>query len=176
MSLGWQVLAAARARERAVDEADDAQTLVGAMITAAEAARAHKVQLVYIDAVKYLHKGSRIGNAASLLGTVLRIRPVVYVDHQTGIVEVERAARTRTQGIEALVQGFYDRLDLNWPLRVAILHGNVPEKAQELAERIRPEIDPTELLINITGPVLGINTGLAALALCGYSDPASSPP
>jgi DegV family protein with EDD domain len=125
-------------------------------------------QLVYMDAIKYLHKGGRIGNAVSLLGTALRIRPVIYIDHETGLVEVERAARTRKRGIEVLVRGFYNRLDLSKPLHVAVLHGGVPDEGQKLADRVRREIHPVELLVNTTGPVLGINTGPGALALCGY--------
>ncbi len=44
------------------------------------------------------------------------------------------------------------------------------DAAQQLAERIQNEFHPLELLINITGPVLGINTGPDALALCGYNE------
>ena len=32
------------------------------------------------------------------------------------------------------------------------------------------EYHPLELLVNITGPVLGIHTGPRALALCGYTE------
>lgn len=169
MSLGWQVLAAARAREAAAsDQAPEA--VVTTMLDAAERARRNMAQLVYMEAIKYLHKGGRIGHAVSLIGSVLHIRPVIYIDHETGLVEVERAARTRKQGIEAMVQGFYSRLELDRPLHVAVLHGNVPDDAERLAQRVQEEIHPKELLINITGPVLGINTGPGALALCGYSE------
>jgi len=37
-----------------------------------------------------------------------------------------------------------------------------------MADRISQEYENLELIINITGPVLGINTGPRALALCGY--------
>jgi DegV family protein with EDD domain len=171
MSLGWQVLTAARTREeieRSQARVASVDETLDAMVRAAETARAHMAQLVYMDAIKYLHKGGRIGNAISLLGTALRIRPVIYIDHETGLVEVERAARTRKRGIEVLVQGFYRRLDRSRPLHVAVLHGGVPEEGQALAERVRAELNPVELLINMTGPVLGINTGPGALALCGY--------
>jgi DegV family protein with EDD domain len=163
MSLGWQVLAAARAREAGAGAAD--------MVAAAGAVRGEMAQLVYMNAVKYLEKGGRIGNAASLVGTVLRIRPVIYIDHETGVVEIEKIARTRKRGIEAMVKGFYDRLDRRRPIHVAVLHGGVPEEAEALADRIRRELDPAELLVNVTGPVLGINTGPGALALAGYSEP-----
>lgn len=49
-----------------------------------------------------------------------------------------------------------------------IVHGNVPDEAEQLAKRIHKEYSPSELLFYITGPVLGLNTGSGALALCGY--------
>ena len=162
MSLGWQVLAAARARE----VGDGAE----AMVAAAEDARSRMAQLVYMESIEYLHKGGRIGNAVNLLGTLLKIRPVVYIDHKTGVVNVETAARTRRGGIKALYKGFFKRLDTSKPLHVAVLHGGVPEDARALAEQVREEFDPKDLIINITGPVLGINTGPEALALAGYTE------
>jgi DegV family protein with EDD domain len=162
MSLGWQVLAAARARANGAG--------AKAMTAAARAARSRMAQLVYMESIDYLHKGGRIGNAARLLGTLLKVKPVVYIDHETGLVNVETAARTRTRGIEALYRGFFKRLETDKPLHIAVLHGNAPEEAEVLAERIRQEYAPKELLINVTGPVLGINTGPDALALAGYAE------
>lgn len=52
-----------------------------------------------------------------------------------------------------------------------MLHGDAYEEAQYLAERVREVLDPVELFVNITGPVLGINTGPGALALCGFVEP-----
>jgi DegV family protein with EDD domain len=163
MSLGWQVIAAAQARAAGARARE--------MVAEAEAVRGRMAQLVYMDAVKYLEKGGRIGNAVSLVGTVLRVRPVIYIDHKTGVVELERIARTRKRGIEAMVQGFYKRLDRQSPLHVAVLHGDVPDEAAALAERVERDLNPVELLVNVTGPVLGINTGPGALALAGYSEP-----
>jgi DegV family protein with EDD domain len=162
MSLGWQVLAAARARQ--------AGGGAPAMVAAAEDARSRMAQLVYMESIEYLHKGGRIGNAVNLLGTLLKIKPVIYIDHETGVVNVETAARTRKRGIEALYRGFFKRLDTDKPLHVAVLHGGVLEDAQAVAARIQREFSPEELLINITGPVLGINTGPQALALAGYTE------
>jgi DegV family protein with EDD domain len=125
-------------------------------------------QLVTMNSIEYLHKGGRIGNAVRLLGMALRIKPVVYIDHETGTVEIEKAARTSKRAMRALYEGFFERLDTSKPLHIAVMHGGVPDEAQTLADRIRAEFHPQELLINITGPVLGINTGPGALALAGY--------
>ena len=162
MSLGWQVLAAARAREAGADAAG--------MVAAANKARASMVQLVALDTLEYLHKGGRIGNATRLVGSLLNVKPMVYIDHVSGLVEQAGRSRTRRHSIETLYAEFFRRLGPRRPVRVAVLHGNVPDDARALAGRIQREQAPAELLMNITGPVLGVHTGPGALALCGYVD------
>jgi fatty acid-binding protein DegV len=50
------------------------------------------------------------------------------------------------------------------------MHGDAPEDAEEIAAQIDSEYSPAELLVGITGPVLGVHTGPRAIALCGYAD------
>jgi DegV family protein with EDD domain len=166
MSLGWQTLAAARARDAGADTAG--------IIAAAEGVRRTLVQFVYLDTLEYLHKGGRIGNATRFIGALLDVKPLVEIDHQTGLVEGADRVRTRRKGIETLYQRFFAKFAMTSaarrPLHIAVLHGNAPEDAALLANRIRQEYQPAELLINITGPVLGLHTGPRALALCGYAE------
>ncbi len=166
MSLGWQTLAAARAREAGAD----AGAGPAAIIAAADRVRQTVVQFVYLDTLDYLHKGGRIGNATRFIGALLDLKPLVEINHQTGLVEGADRVRTRRKGIEALYQRFFEKLDRNRPLHIAVLHGGVLDDAVALAERVRQEYHPAELLINITGPVLGLHTGPRALALCGYME------
>jgi fatty acid-binding protein DegV len=86
------------------------------------------------------------------------------------LVEGADRVRTRRKGIEALYQRFFEKLDRNRPLHIAVLHGGVLDDAVALAERVRQEYQPVDLLLNITGPVLGLHTGPRALALCGYME------
>jgi DegV family protein with EDD domain len=162
MSLGWQVLAAARIRELGGGAAK--------MIAAADSVRAKLVQIVCLDTLEYLHRGGRIGNATRFIGSLLDIKPLVQINHRTGLVESSGQARTRKKSIEVLVSRFFEQLALDKPKRVAVLHGNALFEAQALAEQIRNKFHPVELLVNITGPVLGIHTGPRALALCGYTE------
>jgi DegV family protein with EDD domain len=161
MSLGWQVLAAFRAREEGGDAA--------AMITAADRVRDKLVTLLYVDTLEYLYRGGRISGAAKWVGTALQLKPQLYVDHHTGEIKAAARTRTRSKAIEALYQSFFQQLDVNKPLHVAVMHGNIPEEAQELADRIQQEYAPVELVVSLTSPVMGIHTGPGAIALCGYS-------
>ncbi len=162
MSLGWQVLAAARIRE-----------LGGAatkMMDAAAKVRDRLVQIVCLDTLEYLHRGGRIGNATRFIGSLLDIKPLVQINHRTGLVESAGQARTRRKSIDTLVNRFFEQLKPGALKRIAVMHGNALTEAQALADRIRNDFNPVELLVNITGPVLGIHTGPGALALCGYSE------
>ena len=161
MSLGWQVLAAARIREMGGTAAK--------MIEAAAGVREKLVQIVCLDTLEYLHRGGRIGNATRFIGSLLDIKPLVEINHKTGLVEFCGQARTRKKSIETLVSHFFEKISPDKPKRVAVLHGGAQVEAQALAERIKKEYNPLELLVNITGPVLGIHTGPRALALCGYT-------
>ncbi len=162
MTLGWQVLVAARAR--------DAMLSVKEILQQVDQARQKMVQLVAMDTLEYLQKGGRIGGAIKWVGGLLHVRPLVSINHQTGLVEPAALARTHKSVVEMMYQKFFERLSSSEKKHVAVLHGNAPEEAAQLAERIRTEYNPHELLINITGPVLGINTGPGALALCGYTE------
>jgi DegV family protein with EDD domain len=162
MSLGWQVLAAAR--ERAMG------SNASKMIEAAARVRDNLVQIVCLDTLEYLHRGGRIGSATRFIGSLLDIKPLVQINHKTGLVEPCAMARTRRKSIDTLVSRFFEQISPDKPKRVAVLHGNALPEAQALAERIKEQYNPIELIINITGPVLGIHTGPRALALCGYID------
>ncbi len=164
MSLGWQTLAAARAR----DAGGDAE----AMVAAAAAARRTMVQYVALDTMEYLQKGGRIGRATQLIGSLLNIKPLVRIDHEAGLVESAGRARTHSRAVDALYETFFAELQPQQDerLHIAVLHGNVPDEAEALADRVRREYAPEELLTNITGPVLGVHTGPRALALCGYKE------
>jgi DegV family protein with EDD domain len=162
MSLGWQVLAAARAQE--------AGATVQEMLAAADKVRTKLVLIVCLNTLEFLHRGGRIGTATKFLGTLLDIKPLVQINHKTGIVEPSGQARTRKKSIEVLIERFFEQVQTAGPIHVAVMHGNALGEAQVIAERIRQTYAPKELLINITGPVLGIHTGPRALALCGYAE------
>jgi DegV family protein with EDD domain len=160
MSLGWQVLAAARASE--------AGASLSSILNQLNQMRSQLVQLVSMNTLEYLQKGGRIGDAVKWMGMILGVKTLVSINHQSGRVEPLGLTRTQKAVIEMMYDKFFELLRGSKNLHVAVLHGNALGKAEELAERIRVEYNPIELLINITGPVLGINTGPNALALCGY--------
>ncbi len=162
MSLGWQVLAAARERQQGAG--------IQQILRRIDEVRCRLAQVVCLDTLEYLYRGGRIGNATRLVGSLLDLKPLVHINHESGLVESSGQTRTRKKSIDMLTQLFFELLQPGKNLHIAVLHSNAPEEAMQIAGRIQAEHSPVELLINITGPVLGINTGPRALALCGYCD------
>lgn len=162
MSLGWQVLAAARAREGGAD--------LAGMVAAADQARATMVFLISLDTLEYLHKGGRIGDASHFIGNLLDLKPQISVDHRTGQVAAGRRSRTRKKALADLYQDFFSLIDQEKTLRVAVLHNAALQEAQALAARIEAEFHPAETILSIVSPVLGVHTGPRAVAICGYTD------
>ena len=137
-------------------------------MAAAELVRERVQLFICLDTLEYVYRGGRIGNARRLLGTMLKVKPILTVDHQAGQVEAGGLARTRSRGIEMIYEKFFARMDTTRPLHVAVLHGMAEAEALQLEERVRQEFHPVELFTHLTGPVLGLNTGPRAIALCGY--------
>ena len=162
MSLGWQVLAAARARESGGD--------LQAMIDSADQARSTMVYIITLDTLEYLHKGGRIGGASHFIGNLLNLKPQISVDHKSGEVAGGRRSRTRKKALNDLFVDFFDQVDREKPLRIAVLHNAAQEEAETLTEKIQSEINPAEIIISIVSPVLGVHTGPRAVAICGYTE------
>ncbi len=160
VGLGWQVLAAAKEREAG----GDAQS----MITAADKVREKMVLTISLDTLEYLHKGGRIGGASRFLGTMLKLKPQVYVDRETGRIEAGKRTRTRKQALESLYQEFFRQVDTDKTLRMTVLYAEALPEAQTLAERIEREFSPEELFLRIVSPALGVHVGPGTIALCGY--------
>ncbi len=162
MGMGWQVLAAARAAQSGTD--------LKGVLEKIESVRRRITQMVGLDTLEYLHKGGRIGAAAKWAGTLLKVKPLVAFNVLTNLVEPIGLVRTYTAMIETLYRKFFERVRGLNNLRIAVLHGGALSHAEALAERIIAEFNPLELLVNSTGPVVGLHTGPGALGLCGYAD------
>ncbi len=162
LGLGWQVIAAARSREAGGGVAE--------ILAAAEKARRSMVYYVALDTMEYLVRGGRIGGATKFLTSVLHIKPLIYVNPTNGVVAPSIPARSRTRSIDGLFKEFFNHIDVNKPLHIAVLHNNAHDEAQLLFERVNREFAPKELLLRLVSPVLGAHTGPRAIALCGYAE------
>lgn len=162
MGLGWQVLAAARAREQGAD--------VEEMIAAAERVREKSSWLLTVDTLEYLHRGGRIGAAAKLLGSAIQLKPLLSVDHMSGTLQPVGKVRTRKRAVRRLLEDTFERVDPNKPMRVAIIHGGAAEDAQALRQEVERMYEPLEVIVSPLSPVLGVHGGPGVVGIVAYNE------
>jgi len=162
MGLGWQVLAAAHAREAGGD--------LDAMVSAARAVRDKQRAIFTVDTLEFLHRGGRIGGAARFLGTVLQLKPVLAIDSATGRVEAVERARTRRKAVKRVIEIAFEGIEPSRPLHVAVVHAAASEDAKALLAEILAQRTPVEHLVGELGPVLGIHGGPGLVGICVYGE------
>lgn len=104
--------------------------------------------------LEYLHKGGRIGGAAALLGTILQIRPVLYLSG--GKVAVLDKVRTWTKAINRIEEEVKQH---NNPEYIGVVHLGAPEEAEKLQLKLQ-EVYPADLIsVSTGGAVLASHLG-----------------
>ncbi|HEV7167617.1 MAG TPA: DegV family protein [Micrococcaceae bacterium] len=120
----------------------------------------------YVPSLEQLRRGGRIGTAASWLGTVLAIKPILSIrDGQVVPLERIRTAPKAVARLEELVRrDIAERPD--GTARLAIHHFGNEAAARELSERLRQAI-PVGMEVYLTGlpAVLAAHAGLGVLAV-----------
>jgi len=106
------------------------------------------------DTLEYLKKGGRIGGAEALLGSLLQIKPILYLSE--GRIEVFDKVRTRRKAIQKMLQQLPREKK---HLELAVVHCAAPEDAAAIRDMI-PEIAPqARVEIRELGPVLSTHCG-----------------
>jgi len=150
---GFAVLAAARAAlaDASAAEAQDAA------VSTVDSTRT----FFYVDTLEHLRRGGRIGAAAALVATSLSVKPLLHV-LDGHIVPLEKV-RTSAKAIARLIQLTVAAAGSD-PADVAVHHLDAPERATEVAARLRAEVPGLgELHTSEVGAVIGAHIGPGVL-------------
>ncbi|MCQ2419818.1 MAG: DegV family protein [Clostridia bacterium] len=117
-----------------------------------------------VDDLIHLKRGGRVSAAAAVVGTRLRVKPVVHTDNE-GRLAVVAEGEGRKASLRALVQKALDTaVDLP-EQTIFICHGDCLEDAQFVADSLREKSSYREVIINSVGPTIGAHTGAGVVAL-----------
>ncbi len=122
------------------------------------------LQYFTVDDLNFLKRTGRVSGATAAIGTVLNIKPLLWGDTTGHIVALSKC-RGRKKAVDAIVELYRTRAIDPENRRVAISHGDCPEEAQALAERICAIAQPKELIICPHEPFTGAHVGPGMLAL-----------
>jgi len=161
-SLGLGILAEAAARA-AQDRADldEIVRIVRGMIP-------HIYLVLYVDQMDYLERGNRVGRAQAILGTMLKVKPLLFVEDGE-IIPLEKV-RTHEKAIEKLFEFVAEFSELE---QAAIVQrvASPTDETNMLLERLGPVFPNIEFPIIQYGPVLASHIGPSAMGVVVYETP-----
>lgn len=155
MATGLQIIAAARKAAEGGSLQEVAQV--------ARESQAHTDVVFAVDTLEFLHKGGRIGGAKRFLGSMLNIKPILEM--RDGKIEAVDQVRTQNRALERMIDLIAEKAGDEKPLRMSVIHSNVPEMAQKLKDEVQARFLPEEIFISELSPVIGTHVGPGTLAI-----------
>lgn len=117
-----------------------------------------------VDDLHFLKRGGRISATTAVVGTMLKIKPVLHVDDGGKLVNIGKA-RGRKASLKALVDRMEETAIDPAGQTVFISHGDCMEDAEYVAGLVKERMGVQDVRINYVGPVIGAHSGPGTLAL-----------
>ena len=153
MGVGLVVLAAAEAASAGAGHDE--------VVSIARDATARVQCFCLFETLEYLEKGGRIGKAQAMIGSVLKIKPMIII--RDGEVQQLGKGRTFVKALGKMKQTAHDFAPIE---ALSVMYSTTPEAAGRVADDLKellPEgVEPT---VTRFGPALGVYTGPGAIGI-----------
>lgn len=129
-----------------------------------EANKLHICHNVTVDDLNHLHRGGRISKTTAVLGTMVKIKPIIHMDNEGKLVVIgkergrKKSLLTLLDKMEKQMQGYQNDV-------VMITHGDCIEDAKYVEEQIRERFGIENIIVNGIGSVIGSHTGAGVVAI-----------
>ena len=120
-----------------------------------------------VDDLNYLKAGGRVSNAAALVGTILDVKPVLYVP-DGGTLDVVKKVRGRKTALGTIIKSILSDLSKTDTkgAKIDILHADCIADAKLVADAIKEQYpDIGEISITSLGVTIGAHCGPGLLAV-----------
>lgn len=155
MGLGLAVIAAAR-------QAQQGKTGRQIMEMVKDSSRRIRVYLCF-ETLEYLRRGGRIGRAECLLGSPIKVHPIIGLD-QGEVVPLGRV-RSRARALERLCRLASDCGQVS---SLAVEQGAAPDEADRLHSRLQDLFPGKDIYFSAFGCAVAVHTGPRAVGVCLY--------
>lgn len=149
--LGCLVVAAARAAEQGAE--------LSAVADAVRRTRERLEMWFCLDTLEYLRRGGRIGAAQAMLGTTMKVKPILTFGTEITPVGRVRTRRRALERMDAYLDELHERGATEW----IVQHAQSSGDAAHLVERGTAVFGTEPLFCTQVGPVLGCHLGSGML-------------
>lgn len=156
--VGTMILAAAEALESgcSFEEA----------VEKAMAVRESQLGVFIIKTLEFLRKGGRIGLVEGVIGSILQLKPVIFVNPD-GVYQTLTKARGYKNALDAMIREVVARFGQR-KIRLSVVHGAAAAEAEKLLESLKGLLNVTESFISSVSPALAVHTGPGLLGIVAH--------
>lgn len=123
----------------------------------------HVCHNVTVDDLFYLHRGGRVSKTAAVLGTMVKVKPIIHMD-DNGALQVIGKERGRKKSLHKIVDMAVERSE-GWDNEIIMItHGDCLEDAEYVAKLVREKMGVENVFIHNIGTVIGSHTGPGVVA------------
>ena len=117
-----------------------------------------------VNDLMHLYRGGRVSAASAIVGSLVRIKPIMRVDENGKLAVFEKAAG-RKRSIRILADKI--KADIVEPEKqiIHISHGDCADEAQLLADMLKASLPIKDVRISFVGSVIGAHTGPGVIAV-----------
>ena len=112
-----------------------------------------------------LKRGGRISPTIAVIGSVLKIKPVMRMDDEGHLVPVGRGVMGRRKSIHAIFNNMLAQQDLQEGDPVYIVQAVCKDDAEYLKKLVEEHFPGHEVMIGELSPVIGSHSGIGTLAV-----------
>ena len=130
----------------------------------AENLKLHICHHFTVDNLFHLKRGGRVSGATAIIGSILKIKPVMHVD-DGGHLTVVSKCMGRKKAVHALFENMLVSQELGENDPVFIAHADCMDDAEYLKSLILQKFPKVEITIGDIGAVIGSHAGAGTIAL-----------
>jgi DegV family protein with EDD domain len=116
-----------------------------------------------VDTLEFLQRGGRIGGAAALVGTLLKLKPLLHISN--GRVEPLEKVRTKQKAVARMLELMEQQVGSDTPVWAGVAHTNCADQAPGLEEELISRFDCLRIFTGEAGPTIGTHAGPGVLGI-----------
>lgn len=117
-----------------------------------------------VDDLNHLFRGGRVSKTAATFGTLLQVKPIIYIDNEGRLIPVEKA-KGRKKSLKILIEKIKENIIDEEEQIVFISHSCALKEAEEIKKVILEECHVKEVWLNYIGATIGSHVGPGTVAV-----------
>lgn len=120
-----------------------------------------------VDDLGHLHRGGRISKTTAIIGSMINIKPVLYLNPE-GLLVALTTSRGRKKSLSTICNDMIESMGkyANQDEPICIVHGDSYDDAKYLEGLIHERLPNKRIIINTISPSIGSHSGPGAIGLC----------